>query len=96
MDTPDCPNQDWMVANMNPRCQTCVYWQDYNQRVFARLSSGSFSQVNQNGTVFNEDRNSDRGVELRLCRFQPPPTVQQNCGSMYTDANYACSAHKPS
>lgn len=77
-----------------PRCETCTYWADWNQRVFARLSSGDFVQSTPQGQVFHQDRTSDRGVELRLCRFQPPPTVQQNT-PMHTDAAYVCSAHKP-
>ena len=80
------------MARPDKRCETCVFWTDLERRVFARLSSGTFQRTTRMGATFTEDPNSDRGVELRLCRFQPPPTVQQN-SLMHTDAGYVCSAH---
>ena len=66
-------------------CSTCKWWQDYNDRVYARVR---FKQ----GT-------RERGIiELRRCKNDPPPTVQ-SAQSVYTDPDFSCSgwvmAEKP-
>jgi hypothetical protein len=59
-------------------CGNCKYWQDFSDRVVACIS----------GAKSNTER--DR-IELRVCRFNPPPTVQSRV-YLYTDDEYSCSA----
>ena len=60
-------------------CETCKFWQDWSDRVIACISK----------QTSNYERNR---IELRVCRFNPPPTVQSRVW-LYTDSNYSCSAH---
>ena len=63
-------------------CGKCIYWQDYSDRVYARISqakgelSGAF--------------------ELRRCRYSPPPTAKTDWQYIYTDVCFTCSAYKDS
>ena len=60
-------------------CSTCKYWQDYENRVFARIEGvqGKFGR-------------SD--LELRLCKYRPPPSNDINFRDIFTDEDYSCSA----
>jgi len=64
------------------QCGTCAYWQDFSDRVFAKING-----VNGPTTL--------KGIiELRRCRYLTPPSVTQDW-DVYTDEEYGCSAHKP-
>lgn len=65
---------------MSMKCKTCKYWQDWSDRVFACVS----------GVQTNFERNR---VELRKCRYVPPPTIESTVIGIYTDENYSCSQY---
>jgi len=60
------------------RCETCNWWKDYTQRVFAIVSG------------VQGDR-SPGTIELRRCRYQPPPKADAG-HAVYTDKGHVCSA----
>jgi len=59
------------------RCENCLWWADFEPRVFAVISE-------VHGSTHATDR-----IELRFCRFRPHPGISARVG-LYTDANYAC------
>ena len=62
------------------KCKDCVFWQDFSDRVYAKISD-------------TRNINLVRGiVELRKCRNVPPPTVDMNFNIVYTDSEHGCSA----
>ncbi len=65
------------MENNNRTCENCTWWQDYEKRVWAIISD------------FTSDRAGNH-VELRLCKYLPPPTVVDN-NTIYTDKDYCCS-----
>jgi len=64
------------------KCKTCRWWQDYKDRVWANLSG-------------MDNYPHDRGLELRACKFKPPPGVR-TFEKKYTDEDYVCSAYERS
>lgn len=65
------------------RCKTCRYWQDWHDRVSARVSMG-----------YNEHMGG--GVyELRICRNIPAPALRKEWNQIYTDENFGCSSWEP-
>lgn len=62
------------------RCESCRYWQDHTQRVMARLSVPVASKY------------ANGAIELRRCRYSPPPTIEREAMIVYVDANFLCSA----
>ena len=68
------------IFNMKKEiCENCKYWQDYFNRIFARIEgvSGNFGNGN---------------LELRLCKYRPAPVNDDQFKQIYTDQNYSCSA----
>lgn len=64
------------------KCENCKYWQDFSDRVIARIS-------NTRGIL-------SRGtIELRKCRNIPPPSVDVTFVPVYTDSEYGCSGFCP-
>jgi hypothetical protein len=61
-------------------CGTCVWWQDYSDRVDAIISTGHS----------NCHRNR---IELRRCRYNPPPTVE-SVTACWTDSEYVCGSYR--
>ena len=61
-------------------CATCIYWQDYSDRVTAVVS----------GRETHSFRNR---LELRRCRYVAPPSIETR-GPVYTDADHSCSGWK--
>ena len=59
-------------------CKTCLWWQDYTRRVYARV------------TVRRGDIGSQGLLELRQCRYVASPTVS-DVQLVYTDEEYTCS-----
>lgn len=67
---------------MNPEtgercCGNCECWQDYEQRVYARIAKVR----------------GDIGlqlIELRLCQFEPHPGADVVRSEVYTDNKYCC------
>ena len=66
---------------MNKSCETCIFWQDYHDRVYANISK-------TRGDL------GDNSIELRRCRWQSPPGITMNFSSRYTDKEYGCSEHE--
>lgn len=64
------------MTEQQRRCENCIWWQDYDDRVFAFISTGNSS--------FARNR-----VELRRCRFTPHPSSGET-NDYYTDADYCC------
>lgn len=61
-------------------CKTCVWWQDFSDRVTAIISKG------------HSNCHRDR-IELRRCRYNPAPTVEGVINPIYTDEYYVCGAY---
>lgn len=59
------------------KCKECKWWQDYTDRVYARVSK----------TKGNIGRSL---IELRRCGFTPAPTIS-DASSVYTDEDFYCS-----
>jgi len=59
------------------KCETCEWWKDYKNRVYAKID-GVVGKIHP-GTI-----------ELRLCRYSPPPTADAG-RSVYTNAENVCS-----
>ena len=59
-------------------CGNCTHWQDFEDRVSACISKGHS----------NTARNL---IELRCCKYDPPPQVDVTWRSIYTDEYYVCS-----
>ena len=62
------------------KCKDCIYWKNYEDRVFAAISGiqGSIA----------------RGIiELRPCEFRPSPNIG-DVSYRYTDGEYSCSDGK--
>ena len=58
-------------------CKNCIYWTDFKNRVFARISDFS--------------GNMSRGrIELRPCKHIPSPNIS-DVFYTYTDENFGCS-----
>ena len=66
--------------NKSAKCGDCKWWQDYTERVWARISD------------FKGD--IERSVvELRLCKYIVPPQIR-SVHYVYTDKDYCCSEFK--
>lgn len=62
-------------------CETCLHWQDYTDRVHARVSNTRSSFA--------------RGViELRRCKYEPPPTISKQWDAIYTDKDHVCAEYR--
>ena len=59
-------------------CERCKWWQDWGDRVFARVSRAR-------GDI---DRDL---IELRSCKFIPAPAIR-NVSPVYTDKNFCCGS----
>ena len=59
-------------------CENCEWWKDYEQRVFAIVSGVKGER--HPGTI-----------ELRLCRYCPPPQAIAGHMWIYTDKDHVCS-----
>ena len=64
--------------DISGKCGSCEYWKDFSDRVFAIISEGH--------SRFHRNR-----IELRRCRFTPPPTVSDVVHEIYTDCGHTCS-----
>jgi hypothetical protein len=69
-----------VVKELYMICEKCLWWQDWDDRVFANISTGHS----------NIARNQ---IELRRCRFIPHPSAPWNY-DVYTDSDYKCSEFK--
>ena len=61
---------------MTKKCENCFWWQDYEERVWARISDFKGKRCRS-------------VVELRLCKYLVPPSVN-DITVVYTDSNYCC------
>jgi hypothetical protein len=64
-------------------CATCQYWQEWEDRVYARLS---FKGRAPHGR---------RSHELRRCRYSPNPQVDLTEPWVYTDESFVCDTWAP-
>ena len=62
------------------QCGLCVWWQDYSDRVYARIS-GAYDPIHPGK------------IELRRCRYIPNPRAD-SAGSVYTDEKFVCGAYE--
>jgi hypothetical protein len=61
-------------------CYNCYYWKDYNTRVHARLAN------------YKGASDGHSLVELRICKFSPPPMLQCPRGNeIYTNGEFMCN-----
>ena len=67
-----------MINKTEEVCYNCKFWKSIDNRITACISD----------TTSNTER--DR-IELRVCRFNPPPTIQSRV-CIYTDDHYSCSS----
>ena len=63
---------------MDRKCKNCVWWQDYRDRVYARVS-GTYGKLHPGR------------IELRRCKCVLNPKCD-TVGSVYTDEEFVCSS----
>ena len=63
------------------KCEFCKYWEDYTDRVWACIYG------------FKSDRIRNL-IELRRCKYNPPPPTMESIHSYHTNKDYYCSAFK--
>ena len=69
------------ASTMDKQCKTCVFWQNYEQRVYARIAKAR-------GDIA-------RGLmELRLCTWQAHPSVDIIKHDVYTDKEFHCNSYQ--
>jgi hypothetical protein len=66
---------------MEQKCETCIFWQDFEQRVWARIS--------------NTRGDKTRGlIELRLCTWKAHPSISLVEHEVYTDKEFSCNEYR--
>ena len=66
---------------MEQKCETCLFWKDYEQRVWARIGK-------TRGDITRDL------LELRACRWIPHPSVDMVRDEVYTDKEFSCNEYK--